>query len=424
MRKITAALIGAGARGQYAYGNYALNHKDSIEFIAVAEPNETRRSQFATKHNISNEMMFSTWEQLLGKEKLADAILICNNDESHYEPTKIALEKGYNVLLEKPMSNNLEEVIRLGELAKAYPNQVFMICHVLRYTTFFEELKKIVDSKELGELVSIQHNENIGYWHFAHSFTRGNWRNSDETSPLILAKSCHDMDILLWLVNSTCNKIASFGSLSHFNADNFNSDKMDKRCLSCAEEEECPYSAKKLYLGERPIFASVVHPEPTKENLIKALLEGPYGRCVYQCDNNVVDHMVTILEFDNKVTATFNLSAFTKDIHRTIKLMFTHGEVGANDHENIIEIKKFGEVESKIIHPHEVEGGHGGGDTGIMNDFVNCVANEIYNTRTSALKSVESHIMAFAAEHSRINSCVVHVNEYLNKNIEQLEVLV
>ncbi|WP_040327771.1 Gfo/Idh/MocA family protein [Clostridium ihumii] len=416
MGKIKIALIGAGARGMYAYAPYVKANPEIVEFVAVAEPNETRRNQFKEEYNIKDENVFDTWEKLLEGEKLGDAIIIANNDESHYEPTKIALEKGYHVLLEKPMSNKLDHIVKLGELAKKYSNQVFMICHVLRYTPFFSELKKIIDSKELGQLINIQHNENIAHWHFAHSFTRGNWRNSDETSPLILAKSCHDMDLLLWFAESNCRKIASFGHLSHMNSKSFKEGMAD-RCLDCNFKNQCPYSAVKLYLGEKPIFKTVVHPIPTKENLEEALRTGPYGRCVYKCDNNVVDHMVTILEFENNITATFNLSAFTDECNRTLKLMFTHGEVRAHDGKNIIEVKNFNESEWKTVVPEVVKSGHLGGDTEIMKNFINIIRGENGQVKTSALTSVESHIMAFAAEHSRLNSEVVNVKEFWEKNI-------
>lgn len=221
MKKISFSVIGAGSRGMHAYIPYLLENPDLGEVVAVAEPNVEKRSNFKDIYNIKEENTFTSWEELLSKDKLSDAIIIANLDECHYEPTKIALEKGYHVLLEKPMSNKLDDVIKLGELAKKYSKQVFMICHVLRYTPFFSELKRIVDSKELGNLVSIQHNENIGYYHFAHSYTRGNWRNSSETCPIILAKSCHDMDILLWLTGKSCKYICSFGYLSHMKEENF-----------------------------------------------------------------------------------------------------------------------------------------------------------------------------------------------------------
>ncbi|MEG1312243.1 MAG: Gfo/Idh/MocA family oxidoreductase [Romboutsia sp.] len=422
MKKITVSVIGAGARGMYSYAPYLLDHPELGELVAVAEPNEIKRDIFKEKYSVEDENIFTTWEDLLVKDRLSDAIIIANNDESHYEPTKLALEKGYHVLLEKPMSNKLEDIVKLGELSKQYPEQIFMICHVLRYTPFFAELKRIVESKELGNLVSIQHNENIGYWHFAHSFTRGNWRNSDETSPLILAKSCHDMDILLWLAGKSCTNVSAFGHLTHMKDKSFK-DGMADRCLDCNVEEGCPYSAKKAYLSEKPIFPKVVHPKPTDENLVDALRTGPYGRCVYKCDNNVVDHMVTILEFEDDITATFNLSAFTEECNRTIKLMFTHGEVGGNHVKNEIEIKKFkqyGEDESIIINPEEIEGGHGGGDYGLMKDFVDLVAGNGGEARTSAVKSVESHIMAFAAEHARLNKQVVDVDKYWKNAINNI----
>ena len=426
MKKITVAIVGAGARGMHAYAPYLKENPELGEVVAVAEPHELRRDICKKEYNINDVNVFETWEDLLDKDRLADAIIIANNDESHYEPTKLALEKGYHILLEKPMSNKLEDIVRLGELAKEFPNQVFMICHVLRYTTFFSKLKEIVNSKELGELVSIQHNENIGYWHFAHSFTRGNWRNSNETSPLILAKSCHDMDILLWLTNKKCISVSSFGYLTHMRVKNFK-DGMAERCLDCKDEVEknCPYSAKKLYLSEKPIFAKIVHPIPTKENLKEALRNGPYGRCVYKCDNNVVDHMVTILEFEDEVTATFNLSAFTEECNRTIKLMFTHGEVGGNHVKNTIEVKRFkkyGQNTIETITPEEVVGGHGGGDHGIMEDFVKLVSENGGEGKTSATKSVESHIMAFAAEHSRLNKEVVDVQAFWKKAINDITV--
>ena len=236
MKKISVAVIGAGVRGTNAYAPYLLENPTLGQVVAVAEPNEEKRNNFKNRYNIKEENTFYSYKDLLSKDKLADALIIATNDEQHYEPAQMALKKGYHILLEKPMSNKLEEVIKLGELAKKYPNQVFMICHILRYTPFFSELKKIVDSKELGQLVSIQHNENIGYYHYAHSYTRGNWRDSNKTSPLVLAKSCHDMDILLWLTGKHCKYISSFGSLSHMIEENFQEDMSD-RCVNCIKKE-------------------------------------------------------------------------------------------------------------------------------------------------------------------------------------------
>ena len=417
MKKVTLAVIGAGCRGMYAYAPYLLENQHLGNIIAIAEPNEQKRNLFKKMYNIDEKNVFKDWQSLLENDKIADAIIIANNDEDHFNPTKIALEKGYNVLLEKPMSNKLDEVIELGNLAKIHSDKVFMVCHVLRYTPFFTELKRIIDSKELGQLVNISHHENIGYWHFAHSYTRGNWRDSNKTSPLILAKSCHDMDLLLWLIGKKCLNIASFGSLSHMKEENFIEGIMSDRCIDCTIENNCPYSAKKIYLEDNKLVASLnaVCTNPTKENLKKAIDDGPYGRCIYKCDNNVVDHMVNILEFEDNVTATFNLSAFTKECTRTTKLMFTHGEIGANHMKNLIDVYKFGENSHKVIYPKVQKSGHGGGDYGIIKDFISIIQNNYGDYKTSAAESIDSHIMAFAAEYSRLNKMVVNINEFKNK---------
>lgn len=396
MKKISVAVIGAGVRGMNAYAPYLLENPTLGQVVAVAEPNEEKRNNFKNRYNIKEENTFYSYNDLLSKDKLADALIIATNDEQHYEPAQMALKKGYHILLENPMSNKLEEVIKLGELAKKYPDQVFMICHVLRYTPFFSELKKLVDSKELGELVSIQHNENIGYYHYAHSYTRGNWKNSNETSPLVLAKSCHDMDILLWLTGKRCKYISSFGSLSHMIEENFQ-DNLLKAYLYAVDSNQ------------------------NNENLKKAITAGTYGKCVYKCDNNVADHMVSILEFENNITVTFNLSAFTNDCSRTTKLMFTHGEVGGNSLKNVIEVHNFGERNHMIIHPKIVKSGHGGGDFKLMDDFIKSVNNREAYIKTSAIDSVESHVMAFAAEYSRLNHEVVDINKFLRNELEKLK---
>ncbi|MBS5825401.1 MAG: Gfo/Idh/MocA family oxidoreductase, partial [Clostridium argentinense] len=278
MSKIKVGLIGAGQRGKDVYGNYALINPEHIEFVAVAEPNEIKRKEFSEKHNIKVEYQFESWEQLLEKEKFCDAVVIATPDRVHFEPAKLALKRGYHILLEKPMSSIPEEVMNLGALAKEN-NKVFMICHVLRYTPFFSTIKQIIDSGEIGDIMSIQHNENIGYFHFGHSFVRGNWRNSNLSSSLMLQKSCHDMDILLWLVGSPCRKIASFGELSYFKKERKPEGAGD-RCTKCSIEAECPYSAIKLYynnVGRWPTTAIVEI--QTIDEVKKAVDEGPYGRC-------------------------------------------------------------------------------------------------------------------------------------------------
>lgn len=413
MSKIRIALIGAGDRGKDRYGEYALLVQDDIEFVAVAEPNEIRRKEFSEKHNILPELQFETWELLLEKGKFCDGIIIATQDDMHFEPAKLALERGYHVLLEKPMSNDPVECDQLGKIARK-TEKAFMICHVLRYTPFFSTIKKAIDDGKIGEVMSIQHSENIGYYHMAHSFVRGNWRNSKESSPIILAKSCHDMDILLWLSGKRCTKVSSYGNLSYFRPERAPQDAGD-RCLYCEIEKSCPYSAKKLYykcMGEWP--TTVVTDIQTEEAVTKVLEEGPYGRCVFKCDNDVCDHQVTIMEFEGGITATFNLCAFTNEIHRTIKIMGTEGEICADDRKNEIEIIRFGS-EKELIYLEEVVGGHGGGDYGIMNDFISLMKTGKGQALTTADVSVESHIMAFAAEESRVTNKSIDLIDLYNK---------
>jgi len=416
MSKVKIAVIGAGDRGKDRYGAYGHTHKDSVEFVAVAEPNPIRRADFVKQHHIKPENVFTSWNHLLAVDKLADGVIIATQDDMHYDPTKLALEKGYDVLLEKPMSNDLRETVQLGELAKKYDN-TFMICHVLRYTPFFSKIKALIDQGVIGDVMSVQHNENIAYYHMAHSFVRGNWRNSDESSPIILAKSCHDMDIILWLVGDRCKKISSFGSLSHFTEANQPKGASD-RCLTCHVEASCAYSAKKLYykrLGTWP--TTIVTDIQTEEALTEALENGPYGRCVYKCDNNVCDHQVTVLTFENGITATFNLSAFTEQQNRTLKIMGTKGEIRGIDTLNQIEVRLFGQEEYKLIEPEVIAGGHNGGDTGIMNDFVSLLKGQEGKALTSADISVESHLMAFAAEHSRQTGQTVDIKAFYNEMV-------
>lgn len=415
MKKITAALIGAGSRGMEAYATYALKHPNEIEFVAVSDIDKDKVEKFKKLHNIADNMCFGHYEELLAQPKLADCILICTPDALHFEPAKIALEKGYHLLLEKPMSPQPKEVFELGEIAKKN-NKVFSICHVLRYTKFYETLKKIVDSKKIGDLMSIQHNEYVGFIHQSHSFVRGNWRNSDESSPMILQKSCHDMDILLWLVNADCKRISSFGKLSHFKAE-CAPEGAPKRCLDgCPHAVSCPYYAPKIYLTENVGWpTNVISVDTSLEARTKALEEGPYGRCVYHCDNNVVDHQVVNMEFDNEVTVAFTMSAFSRG-GRTMKLMGTNGEIRAHMGKNEIEIYDLENNNIETIALGKTTSGHGGGDFGIMRSFVELVQNDgRIEGRTSAKSSVQSHLMAFAAEKSRVSNKVVEMDDYIDE---------
>lgn len=410
---VTIALIGAGMRGMHAYGAYALAHGEKVQFVAVAEPNLESRERFQKAHDIPEDRSFANWKDLLNQPRLADAVIISTPDDMHFKPTMAAIKKGYHILLEKPMATDPAECITMGEYAKQQ-ERVFAICHVLRYADFFRKIKTFLDSGRIGNLISIQHNENVGYRHYAHSYVRGNWRNSDLSSPMILAKSCHDMDILLWLVGADCENVSSFGELGYFKTENAPKDAPLRCTDGCPAEPACPYSAQKHYLTDNlDWLTTTISMDTSIEARRKALEEGPYGRCVFHCDNNVVDHQVVNIEFKNSVTAAFTVCAFTAETSRTIKLMGTLGEIRGHMEKNEIEIRDFESGKTELITLETDKNDvHGGGDAGIMEDFIRLVESGSTESLTSAERSVQSHLMAFGAEQSRLVKKVVHMDEF------------
>ena len=408
-------LIGAGNRGM-TYADWAVAH--GIEIAAIAELRPDRLRDAAARLQVPDNMCFSDGKDLLALGKIADAAIIATMDRDHYGHVMAALDCGYDILLEKPISPDPGECLEIEHKANALGRKI-TVCHVLRYTNFFGQLKQIIDSGELGKIVAIKHAENIGNFHMAHSFVRGNWRNDRESSPIIMQKSCHDLDILLWLTGSHCTKVAAFGGLSYFRESNAPAGSA-QRCLDCPVAQNCRFDAMKAYLpmlGQWP--ADVVCLEPTEEALREALRNGPYGRCVYRCDNNVCDHMSIIMEFENGVTATFSLTAQTSAVHRSIHIMCEDGEIEADDKERKIIVRHHvanqGEsFDERIIHVRTNGSGHGGGDAGIMEDF-SASLTESAESRSSISKSVESHLMACAIEESRVTGKMVDMEDFRRK---------
>ncbi len=414
------ALIGAGQRGMI-YSEYAFQSKRA-EIVAVVEPDETKREIAGEKFNISEDQQFKSTEEFFGRGKVCDAIIIASMDQDHYTQCIAALELGYDILLEKPISPNPKETLEIQKKAEKKGCKV-IVCHVLRYTNFFSEIKKIIDSKKLGKIISIQHNENIGNFHIAHSFVRGNWRRSDLSSPLVMQKSCHDMDILTWLADSEAKRITSFGSLKYFKEENAPENSSD-RCLTCNVADDCRFNALKAYLPVRGTWpATLLSQDQSEEGIRKALIDSPYGRCVYRCDNDVCDNQVILIEFKNGVTVSFNLSGFTNKMSRTIKIMCENGEIRGDDNANIIEITRFAsnyvdEYKQEVIHPEVVSGGHGGGDALLMDNFLDLMEHDAITSKSTIKQSVESHIMAYAAELSRNTGNVIDIDE-LKKQLSE-----
>ena len=394
---ITFAICGCGSRGLEAYAAYQRSHPEQMKIVAGADCRPGRLALLREWYQVPEEMCFASDEELLAQPKLADVMLIATQDRQHVPAALRALEKGYHVLLEKPISPELSECRSLLEKAKE-TGRVVVVCHVLRYTPFYAALEAMVRQGEIGKLETIDAVEHVGYWHYAHSFVRGNWRRSDETSPMILAKSCHDMDILRWLAGDRCLKVQSFGSLDHFRAENAPAGAAE-RCLDgCAWKENCIYDAEKIYLDGRHCGLRqgkdgwpntvVAGGPPTEENLYAALRSGPYGRCVYHCDNDVVDHQTVNLTFANGVYATFTMTAF----------------IEGDMEKNTLLLRRFGREDELIsLDSSKSEfAGHGGGDAGLMAQFCRLIEEGGTESLTGIDASVESHVMALAAEASRL----------------------
>lgn len=404
------ALIGAGQRGMI-YAQYA---HASAEIVAIVEPDDDRRRAAGDALGVSLASQYKSTDEFFRLGKIGDAVIIASMDRDHYAQTVDALELGYDILLEKPISPSPVECLEIEQKAKKKGCKV-IVCHVLRYTHFFAEIKKIVDSGELGKIINIQHNENIGNYHMAHSFVRGNWRRSDLASPLMMQKSCHDMDLLTWLVDSDAKRISSFGDLTFFKEENAPANSAD-RCLDCEAAASCRFDARKAYMPVRGQWpATTVTGDQSEEGLLQALKTSPYGRCVFRSDNDVCDHQVSIIEFKNGVKATFNLSGFTSTMNRTMKIMCEHGEIRGNDGLNVIEVTRFASnaidrIEQKVIHPESASSGHHGGDAGLIIDFLRIMETDGHDSRSSIERSVESHIMAYAAEQARVTGTVIDID--------------
>jgi predicted dehydrogenase len=423
-------LIGAGSRGAHAYASYAFAHPGEVRFVAVAEPDPVRRSRFAEQHDLDESQCYTDWRELLQQGQVADAAIVTTQDQMHVAPGVAALERGYHVLLEKPMANTLEGCVQLVQAAER-TGRVLQICHVLRYSPFWTALHDVVLSGRLGDIITVEHRENVAYWHMAHSFVRGNWRNAGLSSPMILAKCCHDLDILVWNL-ARVRRLSSVGSLLHYRGDQAGPE-IPLRCTDgCPIEPECAFSAPGIYLDLRPFTElrqdaeargidldapqiwpfNVLSHDVSRAGRLLALQTGPYGRCVYRCDNDVVDHQVVTMELESGASAVLVMHGHSNEEHRsmrydgsraTLRARFgRHSEITVHDHAS-------GAVEQVAL--DQARSGHGGGDHGLMRDFVRVLRGEI-EPLTSARASLESHLLAFAAEEARLNAAVVDMPDF------------
>ena len=423
MKKVSFIVLGAGSRGR-AYSNYAEMNPDKMEIVGVADPVEARRESFKEKFGIPEENVVSDWKELLDRPKMADAVMITTQDRMHFEPAMMAIEKGYHLLLEKPMAPTPEQCVQIAKAAEKKGVYV-IIGHVLRYAPFFCALKKLIDSGRIGKVTNINHTEGIGNVHFSHSYARGNWHIEGESTPILLAKSCHDIDILQWLVSKEYKHIQSFGNLSHF----CKADKPEgapKRCIEgCPHGETCPYNAVRLYLDDKKnawfrnaATMASLYTIATDEEVEAALKDTSYGYCVYDSDNDVLDRQTVNIEFEDGILATFTMSAFNKG-GRKITIMGTEGEMYGEAHSGDISIYTYRDKKTEVVkssdvmHDESILGGHGGGDARLIKALIELIAEG--NTSVSycsAMTSAKNHLAAYAAEESRHNGTVVDIAEY------------
>ncbi len=401
MKAKKLVVFGLGQRGNI-YASFAKKYPDKFRLVAIIE-NDADRIKYA-KQNFPAVEIYENYRDFLAKKMQADIVAVSTQDSQHLEHAIAMLEGGYDLLLEKPIANSREECLQIYETAQRLQRKV-IVCHVLRYSPFYSAIKREIDAGKLGELITIHASENVGYYHYAHSYIRGAWRNTKESSPIILAKCCHDMDILRYLMGESCKSVSSYGGLFYFNAEHAPKDSA-AFCSEC-KVANCPFNAQKIYTSAKGDFFAnyFTIKEHTKENVLNDLKGSAYDRCVFKCDNDVADHQVTAISFENGKTASHTLTAFSKEIYRDIKIYGTSAELVGVMEDNAYEIRYFdGRVEKVQVDISAADvGGHNGGDFFMLNELYKELNGEKAQGITYLSVSLESHLMCFAAEESRLD---------------------
>lgn len=412
MEPVTAVAIGAGERGHHTFGRWALDHPDELRFFAVVDPDPARRARFGDPHGIPDARRFGTVDDLFAMERLADAVVVASPDRAHFTGAAGALAAGYHVLLEKPMAATLEETEKLVHLATE-SDRVVQVAHVLRYTPFFRTLNEVLASGRIGDLVTVEHRENVAAWHMAHSFVRGNWANAESATPMIVQKCSHDFDILAWNLDSPVARLGSVGSLFHFRPDRRPIEATD-RCIDGCPVSDCAFDARRIYLTDQvggwPIH--VITDDYSIEGRERALREGPYGRCVYTAGSDVVDHQVVTMELESGASAVLVSHGHSHEEQRTMRYDGTKATLRAVfGRRQRIEVVDHHTLRTEEIQIPVATGGHGGGDPGLIGTFVDAVRTGS-GVPTSPQVSLESHRLAFAAEHARVTGTTVDMTTW------------
>jgi predicted dehydrogenase len=415
MAAIDAVLVGAGLRGRFTYGRYALAHPDRLRIVAVAEPDPARRRALAREHHLPAERSFHDWKPLLDSPRRSRVAIVATGDTLHVDPVLAAIERGYDVLLEKPIAPEVGQCFRMVEAAERR-GCMLQVGHVLRYAPFYRKIHALVVGGALGRVLSVDMQENVVHWHMAHSYVRGKFRNRREAAPFVLAKTCHDLDLLAWIVGYPAEHVASFGSLGHFRRSSAPADT-PKRCTDgCPVQEACPHDAVRFYLAPDDEVARLwpwtdLSSDPAREARRSALETSPYGRCVYRCDNDVPDHQMLGIEFEGGVTATFTVQGLAWRETRTIRISGSRGELQGVLHDGVLELRRHGslEVERHCFPTSPL--GHFGGDDGLLDHFTDVVARGAAGELlTSGREVLEGHLIGFAAERARESRRVVELD--------------
>lgn len=407
---VEAVLIGAGQRGHHVYGRWAKEHPGRLRFVAVSDPSPERRDRFADAHGLGAAAIWEDALELLSQPRLAEAAFVASPDRHHEPHTIAALDAGYQVLAEKPMADTLEGCRRVVEAVESTRGTLH-IGHVLRFTPFFQTLHHVISSGRIGEVVTVEHRENLAAYHMAHSFVRGNWGRREHAPPMIVAKCTHDFDILHWNLGSRVKTISSVGNLFEFHPERAPAGATE-RCTDPCPATDCPYDARRIYLNPAwtgwPVH--VITDDLSQEGRLAALRTGPYGICAYRAGSNVVDHQVVVMELESGASATLIMQGHSNEEHRTMRYDGTRATLRG----------QFGRTQEITIYDHssgqitevpipKAGSGHGGGDDGIIERFLEGVETGI-EPATSAAESMASHYLAFMAEEARVQRRVISLD--------------
>ncbi len=427
---IKVAIVGAGIRGMHAYAPFSKMRPDLMEVIACVEPNPERLAKMGSDYSIPQELLFSSFDDFISAPLCADVAIIATQDKQHYSQAIPAMKKGYHILLEKPISPDPKECMEIAEVSRQ-TNRHCVVCHVLRFSNYYRLLKSFIDDGKIGDIMNIQYIEELGWYPYTQSYVRGDWRNSQVTSPLAIAKGCHDMDILLWLIgNKKPIALSSFGSLKYYTKENA-PEGHALRCLDgCKAKADCIYDAEKMYMlsepgaierGEWPIkkLTSVL----TRESVYDAIKTGLYGKCVYECDNDLVDNQIINIQFEAGITVSVTITAFTEGGTRLTRIFGSQGLLEGDAASGQIWLTPFGgervcySVDDFFPPTDDKEDRS---SNNLLLDFLDMLASGVKpgNGLTAINVSLQGHIMAFASEHSRVNSgLLVNIEDYTNKLI-------